>query len=211
MQYQILPKYNDASSLFLLFLFFFFSCPQLLWLSCRFLRINLPAGGHPTAVVFSDDASSIVVASQTLNGSSLYMYGEEKPKASDETKQPKLPLPEIKWVHQKVHEKKAILTLVGTNASYGTADGSTIVVSCSEGSFIPIILKLSVFGCFLWSVSFQGLISCFGMEEPGRFWEMLTQISWKIQWLPYHQMDVLLLLQLLLQTWRLIISNFFLG
>lgn len=30
MQYQILPKYNDASSLFLLFLFFFFSCPQFL-------------------------------------------------------------------------------------------------------------------------------------------------------------------------------------
>lgn len=106
--------------------------------SFKFLRINLPAGGHPTAVIFSDDASSIVVASQTLNGSSLYMYGEEKPKASDETKQPKLPLPEIKWVHQKVHEKKAILTLVGTNASYGTADGSTIVVSCSEGTDIML-------------------------------------------------------------------------
>lgn len=96
----------------------------------------MPAGCHPTAIAFGDDASSIAVACDTLIGSSLYMYGEEKPKASDETKQqPKLPLPEIKWKHQKVHDKRAIITLVSTTATYGSADGSTIIASCSEGSY----------------------------------------------------------------------------
>lgn len=99
------------------------------------MRINLPAGGHPIAVAFADDATSVIVASQGLAGSSLYMYGEEKPKASGETKQqPKLPLPEIKWEQHKVHDKKSVLTLVGATASYGSADGSTIVASCSEGT-----------------------------------------------------------------------------
>ena len=88
------------------------------------------------AVAFSDDASSIVVASHTLSGSSLYMYGEEKPKTSENKTQTKLPLPEIKWEHHKVHDKKAILTLFGTKASYGSADGSTIIASCSEGIFL---------------------------------------------------------------------------
>lgn len=106
------------------------------------MRINLPAGGHPTAVAFSDDSSSLVVASQTLSGSSLYMYSEEKAKATNEAKQQiKLPLPEIKWEHHKVHESRAILTLSGTAATYGTADGTTILVSCSEGicSFFPYV------------------------------------------------------------------------
>jgi len=102
---------------------------------CRFLRINLPAGGHPTAVAFSDDASSIVVASYTLSGCSLYMYGEEKPKTSEDKPQAKLPLPEIKWEHHKVHDKKSIITMFGASATYGTADGSTIIASCSEGIF----------------------------------------------------------------------------
>ena len=95
----------------------------------------MPAGGHPTAVAFGDDASSVIISSQGLSGSSLYMYGEEKAKASDETKQQtKLPLPEIKWENHKVHDKKSVLTLVGATASYGSADGSTIVASCSEGT-----------------------------------------------------------------------------
>lgn len=99
------------------------------------MRINLPAGGHPTAIAFGDDASSIIVSSQGLSSSSLYMYGEEKPKASSETKQQaKLPLPEIKWEQHKVHDKKSVLTLVGATATYGSADGSTIVASCSEGT-----------------------------------------------------------------------------
>ncbi|XWS45934.1 hypothetical protein CRYUN_Cryun14cG0022000 [Craigia yunnanensis] len=105
--------------------------------SFKFLRINVPAGGHPIAVSFSDDASSIVVASQNLTGCSLYMYGEEKPKTSNESKQQtKLPLPQVKWEHHKIHEKQAILTLTGSTASYGTADGSTIIASCSEGTDI---------------------------------------------------------------------------
>ncbi|KAL5539901.1 hypothetical protein UlMin_045079 [Ulmus minor] len=105
--------------------------------SFKFHRINLPAGGHPTAVSFSDDSSSVVVACQTLMGCSLYMYGEDKPKESDGSKQQtKLPLPEIKWEHRKVHNEKGILTLFGTKATYGSADGSTIIVSCSEGTDI---------------------------------------------------------------------------
>lgn len=107
--------------------------------SFKFLRINLPAGCHPTAVAFCDDASSLVVASQAFSGSSLYMYGEEKPQATgDSRQQTKLPLPEIKWEQHKVHDKKAILTLAGTRATYGTADGSTILASSSDGTDIKI-------------------------------------------------------------------------
>ncbi|XP_028800482.1 transducin beta-like protein 2 [Neltuma alba] len=104
--------------------------------SFKFMRINLPAGGHPTAIAFSDDASSIFVATHNLSGSSLYMYEEEKPKTTENKPQAKLPLPEIKWEHHKVHDQKAILTLFGTTASYGSADGSALVVSCSEGTDI---------------------------------------------------------------------------
>ncbi|KAI9079852.1 hypothetical protein K1719_038098 [Acacia pycnantha] len=104
--------------------------------SFKFMRFNLPAGGHPTAIAFSDDASSIVVATHNLSSSSLYMYGEEKAKTMENKPQAKLPLPEIKWEHRKVHDQKAILTLFGATASYGSADGSTLIVSCSEGTDI---------------------------------------------------------------------------
>lgn len=107
--------------------------------SFKFLRINLPAGCHPTGVSFCDDASSLVVACQALVGSSLYMYGEDKPKAAADSKQqPKLPLPEIKWAHHKVHDKKNIISLFGTKATYGNADGSTVLASSSEGTDIII-------------------------------------------------------------------------
>ncbi|KAL3536954.1 hypothetical protein ACH5RR_000320 [Cinchona calisaya] len=107
--------------------------------SFKFLRINLPAGGHPTAVAFADDATSVVVATHTLSGSSLYMYGEEKPNVTGESKQQnKLPLPEIKWENKNVHDKRAILTLVGAKATYGSANGSTVIVSCSEGTDITV-------------------------------------------------------------------------
>ncbi|XVE74011.1 hypothetical protein DITRI_Ditri11bG0164900 [Diplodiscus trichospermus] len=78
--------------------------------SFKFLRINLPVGGHLIAVAFSDDASSIV--------------------------QTKLPLPQIKWERHKIHQKQAVLTLTGSTASYGTIDESTIIASCSEGTDI---------------------------------------------------------------------------
>ncbi|XP_074263193.1 uncharacterized protein LOC141586003 [Silene latifolia] len=105
--------------------------------SFKFLRINLPAGNQPVDVAFVDDASSIVVATQALTGSSLYMYGEDKAKPSDGSKQ-KLPLPEIKWQHHKVHDKHEILSLFSTVASFGSADGSTIVASCSEATEITL-------------------------------------------------------------------------
>ncbi|KAK9015287.1 hypothetical protein V6N11_006401 [Hibiscus sabdariffa] len=104
--------------------------------SFKFFRINVPIGGHAVAVVFSDDSSSIVVASQTVTGCSLYMYEEENPKkGSDESNQQKPP-PQVKWEHHKIHDKQAILTLTGATSSYGTGDGSTIVASCSEGTDI---------------------------------------------------------------------------
>lgn len=107
--------------------------------SFKFLRINMPAGGHPVGVAFLDDASSVVAATQNLSGSSLYMYGEEKVKPSGGSKQQaKLPLPDIKWEHHKVHDKNSILNLFATTASYGSADGSTIIASCSEATEIKL-------------------------------------------------------------------------
>ncbi|XP_022886225.1 transducin beta-like protein 2 isoform X1 [Olea europaea var. sylvestris] len=129
----------------------------------------MPAGGHPKAVVFADNASSVVVASQTLTGASLYLYGEEKPKTTEEQKQQaKLPLPEIKWQHHKVHDKRAILTLVGTKATYGTADGSTIIASCSEGT--DIILWHGKTGKILGNVDTNQLKNTMATISPnGRF------------------------------------------
>ncbi|XP_051148190.1 uncharacterized protein LOC127263203 [Andrographis paniculata] len=137
--------------------------------SFKFLRINLPAGGHPTAVAFVGDASSILVASQALSGSSLYMYGEEKPKPTSEQKQQsKPPLPEIKWEHHKVHDKRAIITLVGTKATYGSADGSTLIASCSEGT--DIILWHGKTGKMLGHVDTNQLKNTMATISPnGRF------------------------------------------
>lgn len=77
------------------------------------------------------------------------MYGEEKAISTNEGKQQsKLPGPEIKWEHHKVHDKRAILTLFGAAATYGTADGSTIIASCSEG-IIPIFFCLILIACLI--------------------------------------------------------------
>ncbi|XP_043716718.1 transducin beta-like protein 2 [Telopea speciosissima] len=137
--------------------------------SFKFLRINLPAGNHPTAVAFSDGESAIVVATQAFSGSSLYMYGEANTRADNETKQqPKLPLPEIKWEHHKVHDKRAILTLVGTTATYGSADGSTVIASCSEGT--DIILWNGKSGKILGNVDTNQLKNNMATISPnGRF------------------------------------------
>lgn len=119
-------------------------------------------------VAFSDDASSVVVASQTVaGGCSLYMYGEEKPKASEENKQQsKLPLPEIKWERHKVHDKRSILTLFGAAATYGSADGSTIIASCSEGIFrsirpSPMYMSMPILYLLQPSVKYSKLIMLF--------------------------------------------------
>lgn len=99
----------------------------------------MPPGGPPAAIAYADDATSIVVATHNLSGCSLYMYAEDKAKSTDEGKQQtKLPGPEIKWEHHKVHDKRAILTLFGATATHGTADGSTVVASCSEGIILSI-------------------------------------------------------------------------
>ncbi|XP_042011293.1 transducin beta-like protein 2 [Salvia splendens] len=137
--------------------------------SFKFLRINLPAGGHPSAVAFAGDASSIVVASQALSGSSLYMYEEEKPKTTgDQKQQSKPPLPEIKWEHHKVHDKRAIITLVGAKSTYGSADGSTIILSCSEGT--DIILWHGKTGKTLGNVDTNQLKNTMATISPnGRF------------------------------------------
>ncbi|KAF8032394.1 hypothetical protein BT93_D1341 [Corymbia citriodora subsp. variegata] len=137
--------------------------------SFKFLRINLPAGGHPTAVAFGDDVSSVIVASQNLTGCSLYMYGEEKPKNSDSDKQQtKLPMPEIKWEHHKIHEQKAVLTLSGATANYDSGDGSTIIASCSEGT--DIIIWHAKTGKILGNVDTNQLKNTMSAISPnGRF------------------------------------------
>lgn len=137
--------------------------------SFKFLRINLPAGGHPTAVVFGDGVSSVIVASQHLSGCSLYMYGEEKPTNLDSNKQQtKLPMPEIKWEHHKVHEQKAILTLSGAAANYDSGDGSTIIASCSEGT--DIIIWHAKTGKILGNVDTNQLKNTMSAISPnGRF------------------------------------------
>lgn len=92
-------------------------------------------------MAFADDTSSIVVAFDTISGSSLYMYGEEKQKEQ----QAKLPLPGIKWEHHNIHEKRSVLTISGATATYGTADGSAVIASCSEGLIFPNLS--SIFDC----------------------------------------------------------------
>ncbi|XP_072959633.1 uncharacterized protein [Typha angustifolia] len=107
--------------------------------SFKLLKINLPAGAHPTAIAFSEGASTVVVAAQNLLGSSLYMYGDVGTKPAGEGKQQgKLPVPEIKWEHQKIHNEKSVLNLAAACATYGSGDGSTIIISCSEGTDIKI-------------------------------------------------------------------------
>ncbi|KAH9328226.1 hypothetical protein KI387_000334, partial [Taxus chinensis] len=107
--------------------------------SFKFLRINMPSGSHPVVVTFCKEASQLVVGAHNISGSSLYMYGDTTRKSSEDVnQQSKLPLPEVKWEKQQVHDKKGILTLVGTSATYGSADGSTIIASCSEGTDIKL-------------------------------------------------------------------------
>ncbi|KAJ4805874.1 Transducin beta-like protein 2 [Rhynchospora pubera] len=102
--------------------------------SFKSLRINLHAGVHPTGIVFSDGASHVVVAGQALMGCSLYSYGD----VSGKPVQGKPSLPEIHWEHQKIHGRESVLNLTSAIASYGSADGSTIVASCSEESEIKV-------------------------------------------------------------------------
>ncbi|KAG8061904.1 hypothetical protein GUJ93_ZPchr0003g17615 [Zizania palustris] len=107
--------------------------------SFKILRINLPAGAHPTAIAFSEGVSSVVVAAQALLGSSLYMYADvSAPPTGGNKQQGKLSPPEIKWEHRKIHGKESVLNLVAARATYGTGDASTILISCSEATDIKV-------------------------------------------------------------------------
>ncbi|PWZ52728.1 Transducin beta-like protein 2 [Zea mays] len=107
--------------------------------SFKILRINLPAGAHPTAVTFSEGSSSVVVAAQALLGSSLYMYADvSAPPTAENKLQGKLSPPEIKWSHPKIHGKESVLNLAAARATHGSGDGSTIIISCSEATDIKV-------------------------------------------------------------------------
>ncbi|KAK3145416.1 hypothetical protein QOZ80_3BG0252580 [Eleusine coracana subsp. coracana] len=107
--------------------------------SFKILRINLPAGAHPTAVAFSEGSSSVVVAAQALLGSSLYMYADvSAPPTAANKQQGKISPPEIKWSHSKIHGKESVLNFAAAHATYGSGDGSTIIISCSEATDIKI-------------------------------------------------------------------------
>ncbi|EMS57814.1 Transducin beta-like protein 2 [Triticum urartu] len=128
--------------------------------SFKILKINLPAGAHPTAIAYSEGSSSVVVAAQALLGSSLYMYADVgAPPTGGNKQQGKLSPPEIKWDHKKIHGKESVLNLAAARATHGTGDGSTIVISCSEGYKFYFVLTF-VFGNCL-----QQLISKYGMER----------------------------------------------
>ena len=60
------------------------------------------------------------------------MYGEDNPKGGENRQHFE---PEIKWEQHNVHDRKYIITLFGTKATHGAADGSTIIASSSEGTF----------------------------------------------------------------------------
>ncbi|CAL4920225.1 unnamed protein product [Urochloa decumbens] len=107
--------------------------------SFKILRINLPAGAHPTGVAFSEGSSSVVVAAQALLGSSLYMYADvSAPPPAQNKQQGKLSPPEIKWSHQKIHGKESVINLAAARATHGPGDGSTIIISCSEATDIKV-------------------------------------------------------------------------
>lgn len=107
----------------------------------KFLHLNAPSGSSPTAVVFGEGASQLVVGTEDISGASLYMYGAAGGKAAADAKgQGKLPPPEIKWGKHQVHDRRSILTLAAAPASYGSGDGSIIVASCSEGTDIKLWL-----------------------------------------------------------------------
>ncbi|MED6138120.1 hypothetical protein PIB30_071238 [Stylosanthes scabra] len=76
-------------------------------------------------VAFSDNTIPILVTSHTLAGNSLYMFGEEKSKASENHTQRKLNLLAIQWEHHKVHDRGAIMPLFGVKVSHESADAKS--------------------------------------------------------------------------------------
>ncbi|CAK9186562.1 unnamed protein product [Ilex paraguariensis] len=98
---------------------------RVTWLNCCVAskELNYYSSSCVCAILKEAFSTSILQAP--------YLYSVWRRKAQNFW--PKLPPPEIKWQHYKVHNKKAIISLVGTTTTYGNADGSTIIASCSEG------------------------------------------------------------------------------
>ncbi|KAI3854343.1 hypothetical protein MKW92_004182 [Papaver armeniacum] len=103
--------------------------PMILCRSFKEFPYRLEEFQVPTAVAFSDGASSVVAAAQHGYGSCLYIK-----------KHPfcKPPFPEFKWLQTEADETKAFVTLAGTTASYDTTGGSPFIVSCSKSSDISL-------------------------------------------------------------------------
>jgi len=69
-----------------------------------------------------------------LSGSGLCMYASAGGGAASAAKeQGKLAQPEIKWELKNVHDKKGIVSLVGSPATYGNGNGGVLLASSSEG------------------------------------------------------------------------------
>ncbi|PWA98809.1 transducin/WD40 repeat-like superfamily protein [Artemisia annua] len=121
--------------------------------------ISFKAGCHPTAVAFADDASVVVACkhaaiadndaadddvadddvsvaeackSAPRKGSSLYIYGKDNSRDGDDS-----PQFHLKNEIHEVHYQKHIVSLYG--AKVASVDGSTLLVSSSEGTDIKIL------------------------------------------------------------------------
>lgn len=60
--------------------------------------------------------------------------------ASAAKEQGKLAQPEIKWELKNVHDKKGIVSLVGSPATFGSGNGGVILASSSEGAVSQVQL-----------------------------------------------------------------------
>lgn len=108
--------------------------------SFKFLRINLPSGSScPTKVAFGQGSSQLVIATEDMSGTGLCMYTSAGGGAASAAKeQGKLAQPEMKWELKNVHDKKGLVSLVGSPASFGSGNGGVILASSSEGTDIKL-------------------------------------------------------------------------
>ena len=62
--------------------------------------------------------------------------------ASAAKEQGKLAQPEMKWELKNVHDKKGLVSLVGSPASFGSGNGGVILASSSEGVVFQVQLMV---------------------------------------------------------------------
>lgn len=68
------------------------------------------------------------------SGTGLCMYASAGGEAASAAKeQGKLAQPEVKWELKNVHDKKGIVSLVGSPATFGSGNGGVLLASSSEG------------------------------------------------------------------------------